>query len=372
MGNKIALGMGNNVDCEIVWDTTVFETLAARYKIREAELLTDIPIRTERELLCSIFGFLKNGLGGERFVENPWIIDKFLTYFVKKTTLGGTGIRAALAMGTLGYTATIHLVTVNDQIRSLLPTTFDYVCSNDHDSHYPHLVIQFPCETVVHVADGEIRSERANRIIYNHNVDNMEMKLSLTFAEKLRDAKVLLVSGFNAMHDAECLKRRMTEMKKIMWSLPSDALVYLEDGGYFDDRLRGIVQNELCGRVNIYAMNEDEMQECLGYAVNLLDAQEVCDGLIKLHRQIPIETFVVHTRYWSVLYGKITIELKRALRGGIYLATARFRCGDNLRREDYDAINNLPEQRAGIEFSDAINRLMGEEVFCLPGLRVCE
>lgn len=50
MGEKIALGFGDNVDYEIVWDSQVIESLIVRYAIREDELDLHRAVTCERDL----------------------------------------------------------------------------------------------------------------------------------------------------------------------------------------------------------------------------------------------------------------------------------------------------------------------------------
>ncbi len=81
MNEKIALGLGNNTDYEIVWDSRVIEALIIRYDIRDAELSDGREIRSERDLVVSILSFLKSGIGGERFVSSSAIVEQFSQNF---------------------------------------------------------------------------------------------------------------------------------------------------------------------------------------------------------------------------------------------------------------------------------------------------
>ena len=69
MGEQIVLGLGNNIDYEIVWDSEVLERLIVEFNIRDSEICSDIQIFSIRSLVVSILGFLKNESGGEHFVE---------------------------------------------------------------------------------------------------------------------------------------------------------------------------------------------------------------------------------------------------------------------------------------------------------------
>ncbi|MYE25784.1 MAG: hypothetical protein F4X87_00930, partial [Chloroflexi bacterium] len=126
MSERIALGFCNNVDYEIVWNREVVEALVIHYGIRADELSACGAIESERDLLLSILAFMGTGEGGERFVSDSDIIERFAARFRKRVTLGGTSVRAAIAMRKLGYTSALHLITQNDHARRLIPADSPY------------------------------------------------------------------------------------------------------------------------------------------------------------------------------------------------------------------------------------------------------
>jgi len=129
MSEQIALGFCNNVDYEIIWDADIIADLTLRHRIGAGEPDSRITIQTERDLIVSILGFMGAGEGGERFVSGSDIIERLAARFEKKVTLGGTSVRAAIAMQKLGYASTLHLITQNEDVRRLLPPGCPYVCS---------------------------------------------------------------------------------------------------------------------------------------------------------------------------------------------------------------------------------------------------
>jgi hypothetical protein len=121
MVENLVLGLGGTVDYEIVWDSSVIEGLVAEYDIRTSDLTTTIPVDSERDLVVVLLGFVRDGVGGERFVASSDIVERFAARFDKRITLGGTPVRAAMAMEVLGVTCTVHLVSIDDHVRRLLP-----------------------------------------------------------------------------------------------------------------------------------------------------------------------------------------------------------------------------------------------------------
>jgi hypothetical protein len=90
---NIALGLGDNIDYEIVWDFAG-DRRAGR-PIRESSqksCCTRSRSAANENLLLSILQFLQSGTGGERFVDSSPLIEQFASRFTKKITLGGTSV----------------------------------------------------------------------------------------------------------------------------------------------------------------------------------------------------------------------------------------------------------------------------------------
>jgi ADP-dependent phosphofructokinase/glucokinase len=370
MPEQIALGLGDNVDYEIAWDSQVIEELVVRHNIRAAELSTQQPIRTERDLVISILGFLQSGAGGERHVAESALVEEFARKFAMKVTLGGTSVRAAIAMRKLGYTSALHLVTINDHVRRLIPQDSPYVCSNDQDSQYPHLIVQFDKGARVCAGDIDLTAPRANRIIYHDDTDNVAMRLDEGFGDLIAEARVFLVSGFNAMRSEQLLADRLATLRRIMARLPAGAQVFFEDAGYYDPSFHPLIREALVPRIDIFSLNEDELQGHLSRSVDMLNPQVVADALDDLHALIPTPLLVVHSMYWALAYGAGAGRIAKALKGGVTMATTRFRYGDDFSVENYRAVEALPPNPQGAAFCTAIHELLGSRAHCVPVAQV--
>ncbi len=366
MSERIALGFCNNVDYEIVWDAQVLQELVSRYRIGTDEPDTQLEIRSERDLVVSMLGFMRTAQGGERFVAASDLLERFAARFDKRVTLGGTSARAAIAMRKLGYRSALHLITQNDHVRRLIPTDSPYVCSNDGDSLYPHLIVQFGAGDRVRAGDIDIRARRANRLIYHCNADRIAMRIAPDFADLIGAASVLLVSGFNAMQSKPLLLERLREVRRLLARLPKDAIVYLEDGGYYDPSCRQLLYGQLGGRPDIYSMNEDELQSHLRRKIVLSNIGQVRRALRDLRQVIPAETIVLHTRHWALAHGKGAHRYADALRAGVTMATTRFRYGDDFTRANYIEVAGRSPNAAGAEFADAFNAVSGDGAVCVP------
>ena len=143
MASHVVLGLGGGVDYELKLSAPIMEQLVGEYQIRDAELTASATVNNERELVISILTYLKKGGGGEHFVASSACLSAFAERFPTRTTLGGTSVRAAREMSRLGVPSTLHLVSINDVVRRLLPADNDYICSGDQDTPYPHLIVQY-------------------------------------------------------------------------------------------------------------------------------------------------------------------------------------------------------------------------------------
>ena len=372
MGEQIVLGLGNNIDYEIVWNSQVIERLIVEYGITSSEIGTDIPISSTRELVASILGFLKSETGGERFVTSLDIILDFARLFQKRITMGGTSLRAAIAMRKIGYNSALHLVTINDLVRKMIPQDSPWICSNDSDSFYPHLIIQFDKGTCVQAGDVSIRTKSANRIIYVNDHDNAIMEISPELESLSSDACAFLISGFNGMQSSEILSDKLGKLLRIIKTLPSETIVFYEDACYHNSNLNKLVRETLIDVIDIFSLNEDEMQEYLGRKIMLLDPVDVFAALQELHRLLPVSTLVIHTKDWGLVYGEKVVQYAKPLKRGITMATTRFRFGDDFSHSDYLETKGLPRDMEKTKFSENLNKLVGEKVYCLPSFQVKE
>lgn len=371
VGEQIVLGLGNNIDYEIVWRSELIERLIIEYGITASDLRTDLPITSTRDLVISILGFLQSETGGERFVTSLELIVDFASRCEKSITVGGTGLRASIAMRKLGYTSALHLVTINADVRSMIPQDSTWVCSNDKkNSVYPHLIVQYPSDTRVQAGDVTIHCKTANRIIYVNDPDNVVMKISPELASLASAAQVFLISGFNAMQSSELLADRLKQLEDTVHTLPPAATVFYEDGCFHHLSLSLQMRDALADFVHIYSLNEDEMQGYLGRKVGLLDPVEVYRALQDLHRLIPVPVIVLHTRHWALAYGAGVSRFADSLKAGITLASTRLRLGDDYTRADYCATERMPVENESAHFAAAITALAGDNVCCMPSIQI--
>ena len=120
--NEIVVGLGNNIDYEFDWSGLDFQSIVDSHRIRFAEIQNvSVAVKSERDLVIAILNRIYRQSGGEYFLESPVLATDFARSAAKKITMGGTGIRAAIALAKIGVATTAHLVTMNDSVRKLTP-----------------------------------------------------------------------------------------------------------------------------------------------------------------------------------------------------------------------------------------------------------
>lgn len=358
MAGDLVLGLGGTVDYEIRWDATVLTALAAEYGILRGELVTTAPIVDERTLVVTVLAFLAHGGGGERHVRSSDIIEDFAARFDVAVTLGGTGVRAGIALDRIGVPTVQHLVSIDDTVRRLLPASMRVVSSATRDTLDPHLIVQYPEGTTVTLPDGAVTAPSANRLIFANDAPNREMAIAADLGDALAEADAFLVSGFNTMQDAALLASRLDDLVAAMRGLPPEALVYYEDAGFYDRTFAEIVRRRLLDRIDVYGMNEDELQEYLGRRVDLLSPHDVATALAEARALIPAPALVVHTKYWAIAVGPEADRHRAGLESAVRTAATRYRVGDACTLADLDATAAFPRHPGGAAVVAAVEERM--------------
>jgi ADP-dependent phosphofructokinase/glucokinase len=365
--SRVLLGLGGCVDYELTLTADVLEELVAGYRVRAAELTSPAPVASERDLVVSILGYVARGGGGEHFVASTAALQSFADRFPHRAALGGTSVRAGVLMSRLGVPSTLHLVSVNDTVRRLLPPDTEYVSSGAEDTFHPHLIVQYGRGLRISTDGVDITAPFPNRLIYVNDPANGAMRLTDDLGDRLGKAEIFLISGFNAMRSAEELDRRLRELREHMRQLPPEAVTYFEDAAYHEPAFSHRVRDALLDQIDVYGLNEDELQGYLGHPVDLLSGREVVDALAAMAALIPVPTLVLHTKYWAVAAGERATDYAEALDTGIIMAAGRYCHGDDFSDEDIDRLRRQPRRPESVAFRAALRERTGDTVHCVPG-----
>jgi ADP-dependent phosphofructokinase/glucokinase len=368
--SRVLLGLGGCIDYELKLTAGVLEQLITGYAVAAAELTSPAAVTTERDLLVSILGYVARGGGGEHFVASAPALAAFAGRFPHRTTLGGTSVRAGLLLSRLGVPSTLHLVSVNDTVRRLLPAGTDYVSSGTEDTFHPHLIVQYDRGLRIRAGDLDLTAPFPNRLIYVNDPANSALLLTTDLGNRLGQAQIFLISGFNAMRDEAELDRRLAELRAHMRQLPPAAITYFEDAAYHEPAFSHRVREALLDRIDVYGLNEDELQSYLGRPVDLLSAPDVAAALTAVRALIPGPVLVLHTRYWALALGAHAAQWAGALDTGTVMAATRYCHGDDFTDADVDRLRGRPRRPESVAFGVALRAELGDTVHCVPGFEL--
>lgn len=371
--DAMVLGLGGTVDYEIVWSNETFQILVDSYGITLKDLSKSIVIESERELICNIIAHFQDSCGGEIQVSSSEIVKTFSDRFEKRITLGGTGVRAAIAMKKFGRATTQHLVSIDDNVRRLLPEGTKYICSADSDSLDPHLIVQFDSRVVVTVENTIILPTKADRLILTCDPPNEILKLSSELPRVLKNASIFLISGFNSIHEKSLLNLRLEEITEYSKSCSAECVIFFEDAGYHRPEFRSIVMEKISQIATFYSMNEEELQKYLQRTVDYLDVQSVVAALSDISSLIEVPILVVHTKYYSVILGKDYKKYVNCMISGMTMATTRYIHGDHFTVSDFEAVGASPKNVLSLSIENEVNLQIGGSGCLLPAFEVtCE
>jgi ADP-dependent phosphofructokinase/glucokinase len=372
---EIVLGLQGTVDYEIAWDREVIDAMIIEHGIENDEIDAGIAVVDERSLLISVLGFLATGAGGERHVASSEIVERFAARFPRTITLGGTGVRAALVLRKLGIPSLLHLVSTDANVRRLLPADVDYITSATRDTLDPHLIIQFRPGDGARVGNHEYAVRDANRLIVANDPPAANLVLSDELGDRVSTSRVFLISGFNAIAEQPILHRRLDEIRAVVRRLPDDGLSVYEDAGFHNADFQPAVSDAIGPVVDVFSMNEDELQARLGFAIDLRDVAQVESVLRELRSRIPDPVLVVHTRYWTAVWASESREgildhVAAAADVGDATAAGRYVHGDDVTAADIAAIAAGPRQPASIAFARDLEERLGARSRVLPAFLV--
>ena len=365
--SRVVLGLGGCVDYELTLTADVLEQLVTEYGIRAAELSSPVPVTGERDLVVSILGYVSGGGGGEHFVASAAVLETFAGRFPHRARIGGTSVRAGILMSRLGVPATFHLVSIDDTVRRLLPADAEYVSSAVEDTFHPHLIVQYDRGLRIRADDLDVAAPFPNRLIYVNDPANSAMLLADELGSRLRAAELFLISGFNAMRDKAELAERLGSLRSHMRQLPPGAVTYFEDAAYHEPTFSRRVRDALLAEIDVYGMNEDELQSYLGHPVDLLSPPEVAAALTAVHTLVPVPTLVLHTKYWAAAIGARAGAYADALDTGTVMAATRYCHGDDFTDDDVERLRSRPRRAESVAFAAALRAQLGDGVCCVPG-----
>lgn len=370
MHSRVVLGMSSTVDDEVVWDEGTVSALVAELGLTPEDLGPVEPGRTGpiddlRGMVVALLGHVAEGSGAEHYVSAPGPLAELLERFESRRTLGGTGVRAGIALAATGVASTAVMAAADPDVHRLLPPLCRAVAAEEVERLVPHLILQYPAGTTLRVGERTVVAPAPNRVIFAHDVPNEVLPIPDAYPSLVAGAQVVVVSSLNAIRDDAVLSRRVDQVSAALREAPRGATLIWEDAGYHVAALALRVSRAMAAHVDVVSMNEDELQGYLGRRVDLLDADDVAPAAREVRDLVGAGTLVVHTRWWSLAVGDDASRYRAALRGGISMASARYAYGDALGDERYAEAGTWPSDPKSLRVAALLD---ADGVVCEPGV----
>lgn len=368
MGDRIALGFHAAIDYELQWNKEIIEKLCRTFRIRISELDMELPVHTERDMLVASLAFMKEGAGGEFVPDSNEACVRFAERFQYKRTVGGTAARAAIALSKLGMESSLSMCTCNSVMRDLLPEQV-HGFSNLEDTErpvFPHVILSYPSGERIQVNDIDFVTPRENRLMYSRDEDSLNMEISLQFAHKLSDVKAFLMGSFSEVLNRDILLDRTERAGALLQKLKPSAWFIFEDACYINKEFRYLVHEILKDRIDVLSMNEDELQECIGRRIDILDEREIEAAIRYVYEKEGVPNLIIHSSNWALAYGQDASDMEPVLQSGIGLSSARFINGDHFGKGEFEAVFRLPDKECGREFCRRITKRIHRELCICP------
>ncbi len=156
MGGDLVLGLGGTVDYEIGWDADVLSALARSHGIHLDELTTTTPVNDERALVVTVLAFLATA--GEASASSSPATSSSASRrtSTSRSPSAARCVRAGIALDRIGVPTVQHLVSIDDNVRRLLPASMRIVSSATRDTLDPQLIVQYPEGATVELMDATV------------------------------------------------------------------------------------------------------------------------------------------------------------------------------------------------------------------------
>ncbi|MCT1775113.1 ADP-dependent glucokinase/phosphofructokinase [Brachybacterium sp. p3-SID957] len=366
MTTSIVLGLGGCLDSELVLDPDVLQDLIDHQDLGTAEITQPDRITTERELLISVLAYLRDGVGGERYIESTRALLAFETRFSRELALGGTNVRAGRVLAKLGHDNILHVPGRDPEFESLLVDGSEVPPTTPPATYVPHLIVQYPRGLRLRLRDGAIESPHPNRLIFVNDPVSELTPLHPQLEDWLGEDGVLTLSGLNSIRDEQILEERLTTLKGVLDSAPTGLRVLYEDADYHVPAFRRRVWAELAVRASVVGMNEDELASFTGRPVDITDPGQIASALHAVLDELPGGTVIVHSKYWALAAGLQAAELEQALEVGIAAAGARFVHGDSADSSSLERVREMPESTEGVDLAAELPAFLRCPVVIVP------
>lgn len=359
------VGLGSNIDYEAVLDEESALRLSASYDDQE-----DRGLGSAAGLYHTLKQYMASSSGGEVGVDTQKAIEELAGLLPVKQTAGGTGVRAGTVLCQLGQRVTAHMTSGGADIVGLLPDSMELVNLDEGQGNAGHLVLQYPQGATLGAGLSAVTASRSNRVIMVCDEDNAQMHLDPSLPDHVSSAHIVLISGLNAIRDLEILDVRIKTVKQALATRHPQSVVFFEDAAYHQAGFHARVSRELSPLVDIWSMNEDEVEALAGVALADVDSPTAVEIMRRVRSDLAVPVLVVHTANWAAAVGEDVEDLRRHLELGNATAGARFACGDDVNNTIYRTALCAPTSSQGDAFVAAVEQMDTHDVVVASSIKM--
>ena len=242
-----------------------------------------------------------------------------------------------------------------------------------------HMILQYTKGSRTTASGVIYTTPASNRLIMDFDTIHKLVPIDedfLNYCEThARDMRAYGVSGFNGILDPAIAEKRTEELAAHYREVKNrnpDCTIYLEDAHYLNFNLKERAFSKLAKVVDIIGMNEEEFAdhtEKLGFTADKDELASVLGGLDMMFRRYSMRGIVMHTKDYSLYYGKRIgeVDFAKGLTLGNLLAATRARTGRYGTYEDCGETLSLPQSPRGLAFLEQLARMeTKEEVILVP------
>lgn len=370
-GLYTAMGYTSNLDLLCDFRVETLNDLLAKHMPgrKFGEMKIAKLIRSREELLETIVCYCIQGIGGEADIED---IELAKSAFPFKNGMGGTAVQAALALAQIGAGSLVHLTDNSKEVCEILESPYIRVAMEDgrlgstaevvnSNPQEVHCILQFKKGDIVRLGEQSAVIPCSNRVILTKNTVNKYVPFWEPYFKWIEDhaAQVSsnVLSSFNCILEPEVLQERLTYVKKHVETYRRnnpEGVVYFEDAHYHSTDVRRLCMETLCPSVDIFSMNEEELQytlsEMYGRSVDIDDIFSCVEGVEFLIDRLHIRKgIIVHTKDYAMFVGDPgRIDIASGLMYGTLLATAKAAHGSYGTKEQIKEVLSLDLSDQGI------------------------
>ncbi len=378
-GNRSVLAYASNLDVLVKWDSERFNRLIERYLNVEPSFREGEEIASVQDLVRILSYFAIHGMGGEVDITSHEVIDVLAECFEAEYGLGGTCAQGAAALGSVGVPILVHITDCSREVidhmsnRGIESIEDGVVvpvetCVSQEEA-LQHFIVQFTKDDVLKIFGKEYKVKLSNRLIMGYDEVHKVLPVReefLEYCEKNADKMYSYdISGFNAIIDQDVMQERLERLVRHYQTVKlcnPACKIYFESAHFINNKIREYTYQMLSDVIDIMGMNEEELTdltESRGYKVDKDNLASVLEGLEKLSKVYPVHGFVVHSKDYSLYFGKDMpdIDLEKGLTLGNLISGTRARTGRYGSLADCEETLSFSLSETGLAFAEQLEKL---------------